>query len=74
VNGNRKLPDGVELVKEDIFWPEGRWSFRRGELVWGRTTGWRKYYEVDRSESCFQTAEEAMKAWEKSEHSPNLPG
>jgi hypothetical protein len=26
MNENRRLPDGVELVKEDIFWPEGPWS------------------------------------------------
>jgi hypothetical protein len=36
MNDNRKLPDGIELAKENIFWPEGRWSFRRGGLVWSR--------------------------------------
>jgi hypothetical protein len=66
---DHKLPHGVELVKEDIFWPEGQWSVRRGDLVWGRKTGWRKYYEVDRSESYFRSAEDAMKAWESSWHS-----
>jgi hypothetical protein len=68
MNENRKLPDGVELVKEDIFWPEGRWSFRRGDLVWSRTVGWRKYHEVNREDSYFKTAEEAMAAWESSSH------
>jgi hypothetical protein len=26
MTGNRQLGDGIELVKEDIFWPEGQWS------------------------------------------------
>jgi hypothetical protein len=59
----------VELVREDIFWPEGRWSFRRGDLVWSRIAGRQKYYEVNREESHFKTAEEAMVAWEGSKHS-----
>jgi hypothetical protein len=63
-----KLADGVELEKEDIFWPEGRWCFRKGDLVWGRTGGWKKYYEVDRKHSYFKSAEEAMKTWESSGH------
>jgi hypothetical protein len=63
-----RLKDVVELVKEDIFWPEGQWSFRRGDLVWGRTVGWRKYYEVDRKDSYFTSAEDAMKVWEISSH------
>jgi hypothetical protein len=66
---NCTLPDGIELVKEDIFWPEGQWSFRRGDLVWGKSAGWRKYYEVDRAESYFRTAGEAMTEWERSSHS-----
>ena len=68
MNDNRKLADGIELVKEDTFWPEGRWSIRRGEFVWGRVSGWKKYYEAERSETHFKTAEEAMKAWETSVH------
>jgi hypothetical protein len=68
MNENCKLHDGVELVKEDIFWPEGRWSIRDGDLVWGRTGGWKKYYEVDRKDSYFKSADEAMKTWERSTH------
>jgi hypothetical protein len=68
MNDNRKLPDGVELVQEDVFWPEGRWSFRRGELVWSKTTGWRKYYTVNREDSYFKSEEDAMKAWKSSSH------
>ena len=64
----RKLPEGVELVKEDIFWPEGQWSFRRGELVWSRTARWQKYYEVNCEDSHFRTGEEAMAAWESLAH------
>src|ERR1700745_1312819 len=30
----RKLPDGIELVKSDIFWPEGQYHFVRREFVW----------------------------------------
>jgi hypothetical protein len=64
MNENRKIADWVELVKEDTFWPKGQWSIRLGDLVWSRTAGWQKYYVVDREESQFKTAEEAMKAWE----------
>jgi hypothetical protein len=56
----------IKLVKEDTFWPEGRFSFRCGDLVWSRTVGWQKYYKAERSETHFKTAEEAMKAWESS--------
>jgi hypothetical protein len=62
MNDNHRLPEGVELVKGDIFWPEGRWSFRRGDLVRSRTVGWQKYYEVNREETHFKAAEEAMAA------------
>jgi hypothetical protein len=58
----------IKLVKEDTFWPEGRFSFRCGELVWSRVSGWTKYYKAERSETHFKTAEEAMKAWESSSH------
>jgi hypothetical protein len=64
----RKLPDGVELVKEDIFWPEGRWSIRRGDLVWSLIDGWQKYYEVKNEDSRFKTAGAAIAAWESSSH------
>jgi hypothetical protein len=68
IKDDLKLEDGVELIKEDIFWPEGQWSFRRGNLVWSRTAGWQKYYEV-KSEDCrFKTAEDAIKTWESSAH------
>jgi hypothetical protein len=65
---NRTLPEGVGLVKEDTFWPEGRWSLHRGDLVWSRTNGWQKYYEVKRADSYFKTAEEAMAACESLSH------
>jgi hypothetical protein len=68
MNPNRSLPDGIELAKEDIFWPEGIWSFRKGNLVWGRTGGWKTYYEVDRKDSYFKSSEDAMKAWLSSSH------
>jgi hypothetical protein len=63
MNENRKIPGGIELVKEDIFWPEGQWSFRKRDLVWSRVSGWQKYYEVKREDSYFKTAVEAMAAW-----------
>jgi hypothetical protein len=65
---NHKLPDGVQLVKSDTFWPEGRFYFIRGEMVWSRKDGWKKYYEVNREDAHFKTAEEAMAAWESSKH------
>lgn len=65
---DRKETEKIELVKEDIFWPEGRWSIRRGNFVWGRIAGWQKYYEVKREDSHFKTAEEAMAAWDRSSH------
>src|ERR1700747_2895031 len=36
----RKLPDGIELVKSDIFWPEGQYHFVRREFVWDKSQGW----------------------------------
>jgi hypothetical protein len=54
-------------VKEDVFWPEGQWSIRRGEMVWSKTEGWKRYYEIDRATSIFRTADEALQAW-------NAPG
>jgi hypothetical protein len=66
INENRKLADGIELIKEDIFWPEGQWSIRRGEMVWSKTEGWKKYYEIQRADSRFRSAEDAIRAWENS--------
>lgn len=59
------LGEGIELVKEGIFWPEGQWSIRKGEMVWSKVDGWRRYYEAD--ENCrFSTAKDALGAWENS--------
>ncbi len=69
MNENGKIADGVELSKDTTtFYPEGQWTFRRGELVWSRINGWKKYYLVPCEESHFKTAEEAMKVWESSSH------
>lgn len=69
---NIKMPDGVKLVKSDTFWPEGRWYFIREDLavplVWGKTEGWKKYYESNNMDSHFHSEEDAMKAWESSNH------
>ena len=66
MDNTRQLEDGVELVKEDIFWPEGNWSIRRGEFVWSKTEGWLRYYDKNRGGCIFKTAEEALAAWENS--------
>jgi hypothetical protein len=66
MNGNRQLGDGIELVKEDIFWPEDQWSIRKGEMVWSKTESWKKYYEIDYPTCIFRTADEAMQAWNAS--------
>jgi hypothetical protein len=72
-----KLPDGVKLVKSDTFWPEGSWYFIQDlavPLVWSHKDGWKKYYEANRADCHFHSAEDAMKAWEKdataNEHPP----
>ena len=62
---NRPLDDGAELVWEEIFRPEGNWCIRKGELVWSKIEGWRKHYEVKRADTHFETAEDALKAWEQ---------
>ena len=65
------LPDGLKLVKSDTFWPEGQWYFIRDlpvMLVWSRKDGWKKYYEVDRADAYFHSAEDAMRAWESVPH------
>ena len=66
MNSNRNLEDGIELVKEDIFWPEGQWSIRKGEMVWSKTEGWKRYYEIEPATSIFQTPDEAMQSWNAS--------
>jgi hypothetical protein len=59
---NRQLGDGIKLVKEDIFWPDRQWSIRRGEMIWNKTAGWKRYFDAD--ENCrFRTAEDALTAW-----------
>ena len=66
------LPDGVKLVNSEawgIFYPEGDWYFLRDgavPLVWSRKDGWKKYYEINRADCYFHSAEDAMKAWESS--------
>lgn len=62
---NRQLGDGVELVWEANFLPNRNWSIRRGDLVWSRVEGWRKHYGVKRSDTHFETAQDAMKVWEQ---------
>ena len=69
MNETQQLPDGVQLVKSDTFWPEGRFYFIRAEFVWSKIEGWQKYFEVNREHAHFKTAEEAMAAWNDSEHS-----
>jgi hypothetical protein len=55
-----KLPDGIQLVKSDIFYPTGNWSIRKGEMVLHRELGWKKYYEALPTDGCyFKTREEA---------------
>lgn len=61
-----KLPIGIVLVKSDIFWPEGRFYFVRGEEVWSKTQGWVIYYKVRREDCYFETEELAMQAWQGS--------
>jgi hypothetical protein len=56
MKSNRSLGEGVELVKEDTFWPEGQWSIRQGEKIWSKTAGWKRYYEADK-DCRFKTAE-----------------
>ena len=65
MNENRPLGDGVELVCDDTFLPEGNWLIRKGDMVWSKVEGWRKDFEVKRSDTHFETAEDAMKAWEQ---------
>ena len=63
------LPDGVTLINSaalGIFCPEGNYYFVREldvPLIWSRKDGWKKYYEVDRADSHFKSAEDALKAW-----------
>ena len=66
INNTRQLGDGAKLVKEVISWPETKWSIRKGDLLWSKTEGWKKYFEAKRADSIFKTAEEALTAWENS--------
>lgn len=66
MTNTRQLGNGIELVKSDTFWPEGQWYFIQNlavPLVWSRKDGWQKYYEANKADSHFKTAEEAMQAW-----------
>ena len=63
---NPRLSDRVQLTKGDIFWPEGPWYFVRGEMVWSKTKSWKEFYEGNREDCYFETAEEAMEGWENS--------
>jgi len=65
MNENRPLGEGVELVYDDTFSREGNWLIRKGDMVWSKVEGWRKDFEVKRSDTHFGTAEDAMKAWEQ---------
>jgi hypothetical protein len=66
MNSNRSRGDGIELVKEDIFWPEGQWSIRKGKLVWSKTGGWKRYYEIEPATCIFRMADEALRSWNAS--------
>jgi len=66
-----KLPDGVKLVKDCTFWPEGSWYFVHDGavlLVWSRIVGWVDYSDAHRTGCHFQSAEAAMEAWKVSHH------
>ncbi|MGH9712195.1 MAG: hypothetical protein ACRD5M_02730 [Candidatus Acidiferrales bacterium] len=63
-HNNRSLGNGIELVREDIFYPEGNWSIRLGDLTWSKREGWRKYYEALKADCYFRSAQEGLKAWE----------
>jgi hypothetical protein len=65
MNENRPLGEAVELVCEGTFLPEGNWWIRQGDMIWAKVEGWKKYCSVKRPDSHFQTAEDAMKAWEQ---------
>ena len=63
-----KLPEGVKLVKDVTFWPEGQWYFIQDlpvPLVWSRKDGWVRYYEQNRADTHFHSREDAVEAWEK---------
>lgn len=66
MKNNPKLPVGVKLKKSDIPGLESPWYFVRGEMVWSKREGWKDYYEGNRDDCYFKSAEEALEAWEKS--------
>lgn len=66
-----RLPDGVKLVKDRTFWPEGSWYFvHEGAvpLVWSHIVGWVDYFDAHRTGCHFQSAEAAIEAWKISHH------
>lgn len=70
-SGPSKLPEGVKLVKDSTFRPEGQWYFIQDLpvlLVWSRKVGWVRYYEANRVDFRFLSAKDAMEAWERAKH------
>jgi hypothetical protein len=53
-------------VKSDIGGLECPWYFVRGDMIWSKTEGWKEFYEGNREDCYFKTAEEAMEGWENS--------
>jgi hypothetical protein len=62
---NRSLGEGVELICELTFSPEGIWTIRKGDMVWSKIEGWKKHHGVIRPDTHFETAENALQAWEQ---------
>ena len=61
---NRPLGDGAELVWERPFaGAEGNWSIRKGDMVWSKIEGWKKHHGVNHADTHFETAENALQAW-----------
>jgi hypothetical protein len=57
---NRSLGEGVELICELTFSPEGIWTIRKGDMVWSKIEGWKKHHGVIRPDTHFETAENAF--------------
>jgi hypothetical protein len=62
---NRSLGEGVELICEVTFSPEGIWTIRKRDMIWSKVEGWKKYSEVIRPDTHFETAGNALQAWEQ---------
>ena len=60
---NRSLGEGVELICELTFSPEGIWTIRKGDMVWSKIEGWKKHHGVNHADTHFETAENALQAW-----------